>query len=308
VIAPRNPRAPTGGSIDGDLADRAADSSNVAGGRTLDSPDDRQSSVRADDVVVLEGVTKRFAARGAAGRSAASASHTAVSDVSFGVRPSEFVSLLGPSGCGKTTVLRMVAGLTKPDGGRVLVNGVRVTGAGPDRAMVFQHAALLPWLDVLGNVAFGLRLQRMPSARIARRAAELIELVGLQGFERHLPKELSGGMQQRVGLARALAVDPKILLLDEPFGALDEITRRQMQDELLRIWAAERKTSLFVTHSVEEAIILSDRIVVMATRPGRIVAEIAVDLPRPRSRGLEDSPEFLKLRNEVWRWLEQRPS
>ena len=261
--------------------------------------------IRAGDAVVLEGVTKQFAARGAAGRSGPNAAHTAVSQVSFGIRPSEFVSLLGPSGCGKTTVLRMVAGLTKPDAGRVLVNGSPVVGAGPDRAMVFQHAALLPWLDVTGNVAFGLRLQKLPAAKISGRVAELIELVGLRGFERHLPKELSGGMQQRVGLARALAVDPKILLLDEPFGALDEITRRQMQDELLRIWAAERKTSLFVTHSVEEAIILSDRILVMATRPGRVVADLAVDLPRPRSRGLEDSPEFLTLRNEVWRWLER---
>lgn len=265
-------------------------------------------AVGTEQSVVLDGVTKRFGGRGRGGAPGRSEAHTAVADVSFTVRPSEFVSLLGPSGCGKTTVLRIVAGLTKPDAGQVLVSGTPVTGAGPDRAMVFQHAALLPWLDVVGNVAFGLRLQHLSAAAIARRTAELISLVGLDGFERHLPRELSGGMQQRVGLARALAVDPRILLLDEPFGALDEITRRQMQDELLRIWAAERKTSLFVTHSVEEAIILSDRIVVMTTKPGRVVADIDIDLPRPRGRDLENQPEFLELRSEVWRWLEHRPN
>jgi NitT/TauT family transport system ATP-binding protein len=200
----------------------------------------------------------------------------------------------------------MVAGLLRPDSGQVEVSGTQVTQPGPDRAVVFQSAALLPWLDVVGNISFGLKLKKASSESIARITQELIDLVGLTGFEHHLPRELSGGMQQRVGLARALAVDPKILLMDEPFGALDEITRRQLQDELLRIWAADRKTSLFVTHSVEEAVILSDRILVMGARPGRIVADIPVTLPRPRDRAVEQSGEFLTLRNEVWRWLEHR--
>jgi ABC-type nitrate/sulfonate/bicarbonate transport system ATPase subunit len=244
--------------------------------------------------VSLRGVTKRF--RG---------EHPALQDVSLSVERSEFVSVVGPSGCGKTTLLRMVAGLIRPDAGDVEVGGHPVTRPGPDRAVVFQNAALLPWLDVLGNVEFGLKLKKLSRAERTKVALELISLVGLAGFERHLPRELSGGMQQRVGLARALAVDPRILLMDEPFGALDEITRRQMQDELLRIWAADRKTTLFVTHSVDEAVILSDRVVVMGSRPGRVIADIAVSLPRPRSREIEQGPQFLALRNEVWRWLEQ---
>ncbi len=255
--------------------------------------------------VVLSGVTKRFAARRRAG-AGKSEDLLALQDVSFQVQRSEFVSLLGPSGCGKTTVLRMVAGLLRPDSGQVSVGGRPVRKPGPDRAVVFQNAALLPWLDVVGNVSFGLRLAGTSSDRVRRTTRELIDLVGLAGFEHHLPRELSGGMQQRVGLARALAVNPEILLMDEPFGALDEITRRHMQDELLRIWAAESKTSLFVTHSVDEAVILSDRILVMGARPGRIVADVPVTLPRPRDREVEESADFLALRNEVWGWLEHR--
>jgi ABC-type nitrate/sulfonate/bicarbonate transport system ATPase subunit len=252
--------------------------------------------------VELSGVSKRFTTRGQ-GRGG---EFTALEDVDFVVEPSEFVSLLGPSGCGKTTVLRMVAGLLRPDTGRVTVGDRAVTKPGPDRAVVFQNAALLPWLDVSQNIAFGMRLLKWPAARVREQTAHYISLVGLTGFERHLPRELSGGMQQRVGLARALAVDPKILLMDEPFGALDEITRRQMQHELLRIWSESQKTSLFVTHSVEEAVILSDRILVMGARPGRIVADLRVDLPRPRNREVEESAEFAELRREVWRWLDRR--
>jgi NitT/TauT family transport system ATP-binding protein len=252
--------------------------------------------------VALDEVSKRFVTRGR-GRAR---EFTALSDVSFVVEPSEFVSLLGPSGCGKTTVLRMVAGLLRPDSGRVLVGNKSVTRPGPDRAVVFQNAALLPWLDVRGNVAFGMRLQNWPAARVREQTEHYISLVGLSGFEHHLPGELSGGMQQRVGLARALSVDPKILLMDEPFGALDEITRRQMQHELLRIWSESQKTSLFVTHSVDEAVILSDRILVMGARPGRIVADLRVDLPRPRDREVEESADFIGLRREVWRWLDRR--
>jgi len=255
--------------------------------------------------VVVDGVGKTFGGAKAR-RGRAPVAHAALADVSLTIEPSEFVSIVGPSGCGKTTLLRMVAGLTRPDAGRVLVAGREVTGPGPERSMVFQQAGLLPWLTVMENISFGLRLQGVPAARRAERAAELVHLVQLEGFEQHLPGELSGGMQQRVGLARALAVDPKILLMDEPFGALDEITRRQMQGELLRIWAADRKTSLFVTHSVEEAVVLSDRIIVMGTKPGRVVAEIHVDLPRPRGTDVEETPDFLRLRNEVWQWLDRQ--
>ncbi|MBB5790210.1 ABC transporter ATP-binding protein [Jiangella mangrovi] len=250
--------------------------------------------------VEISGVGRTFASRGRRGQG----DHVALADVSLSIRRSEFLVIVGPSGCGKTTLLRMVAGLTKATTGTITIGGRPIEGPGPDRSMVFQQAALLPWLSVTDNVAFGLRMQGLSVKERTARAAELIELVGLQGFDQHLPRELSGGMQQRVGLARALAVDPKILLMDEPFGALDEITRRQLQGELLRIWAADQKTSLFVTHSVEEAVLLADRVVIMGTNPGRIVAEIAVGLPRPRTKDVTQTAEFQELRNEVWRWLE----
>jgi NitT/TauT family transport system ATP-binding protein len=252
--------------------------------------------------VEIAGVGRTFATRGRRGQG----EHVALAEVSLSIRRSEFLVIVGPSGCGKTTLLRMVAGLTKPSTGSITIGGRPIVGPGPDRSMVFQQAALLPWLSVTDNVAFGLRMQGLPVKERAARAAELIELVGLQGFEQHLPKELSGGMQQRVGLARALAVDPKILLMDEPFGALDEITRRQLQGELLRIWAADQKTSLFVTHSVEEAVLLADRVVIMGINPGRIVAEIDVGLPRPRTKDVTETAEFLELRSEVWQWLDRR--
>lgn len=169
--------------------------------------------------------------------------------------------------------------------------------------MVFQDFALLPWIDVVGNVAFGLKLRGVGRGEREARARELIELVGLGGFETSLPRQLSGGMQQRVGLARALATDPKILLLDEPFGALDEISRRVMQDELLRIWEREKKTALFVTHAVDEAVFLSDRIVVLSARPGRLLELIEVDLPRPRTRAMETSATFIEARTRVWEAL-----
>lgn len=262
----------------------------------------------ADGGVVVERVTKRFKTRAGGARRGPQAQHLhlVLVDVSIVIRPCEFVTIVGPSGCGKTTLLRMVAGLTRPDEGRVLASGREVTKPGPDRAMVFQQAALLPWLNVLENVLFGVKLQKLHREAAAVRAQNLIDLVGLSGFERHLPRELSGGMQQRVGLARALAVDPKILLMDEPFGSLDEITRRQMQGELLRVWAADQKTSLFVTHSVEEAVLLSDRVIVMGTNPGRVIDDITIDLPRPRGLDAEQSPEFLRIRNNIWRLLEHR--
>lgn len=223
--------------------------------------------------------------------------------LSLEIRDSEFVAIIGPSGCGKTTLLRMMAGLVHPDEGRVLVAGKEVRGPGPERAMVFQDFALLPWADALTNVALGLKLRGMGKDQRLARARELIDLIGLAGFEHSLPKQLSGGMQQRVGLARALAVDPQILLMDEPFGSLDEISRRGMQVELLRIWERHKITAVFVTHSVDEAVFLSDRIVIMSAQPGRIAEMVEVDLPRPRRRDVEETKEFANIRQRVWRVL-----
>jgi ABC-type nitrate/sulfonate/bicarbonate transport system ATPase subunit len=197
----------------------------------------------------------------------------------------------------------MVAGLTRPDDGSILVDGRPVTGPGNERAMVFQNAALLPWADVTTNIALGLKLRGVDRRTRLARAQEVIDLVALTGFEGALPRELSGGMQQRVGLARALVVDPAYLLMDEPFGSLDEITRRGMQAHLLKVWATQEKAAVFVTHSVDEAIILSDRIVVMSPRPGRIVADMPVRLPTPRTHALETSPEFVSVRAQVWEAL-----
>jgi len=206
----------------------------------------------------------------------------ALDDVSFDVTADSFVSIIGPSGCGKTTLLRIVAGLVPASEGRVLIGGNPVKGPGPDRAMVFQMIGLLPWRTVLENVEFGLEMRGMPAAERRARATAQIEAMGLTRFMSHYPWELSGGMQQRVGIARALVVDPQTLLMDEPFGALDALTRTKLQDELVRIWERDRKTVLFVTHSVDEALLLSDRIIVMS-RNGRVKREIEVDLPRPRS-------------------------
>jgi NitT/TauT family transport system ATP-binding protein len=247
----------------------------------------------------VDGVTKRFVAA----RGRGSQDVVALRDTSFQVRRGEFVSVVGPSGCGKTTLLRMIAGLSPIETGRILIDDRPITGPGPDRAVVFQHPSLLPWATVVDNIAFGLRLRRVPKSTRVTRAHELAALVGLTGFENHLPGQLSGGMQQRVGLARALAVDPQILLLDEPFGALDEITRRQMQDELLRIWSGTGVTSLLITHSVDEAILLSDRILVMSGRPGRVIEEISVGMSRPRERGMETTQEFVELRHRIWELL-----
>jgi NitT/TauT family transport system ATP-binding protein len=244
----------------------------------------------------VDSVVKLFPRRGANGVEMM----RALDEVSLEIRPREFVTIIGPSGCGKTTLLRMIAGLVTPSAGTVFVDDRAVSGPGPERAMVFQQPALMPWANVLANVAYGLKLRRVDADERNRRALEMIELVGLAGFQQALPKELSGGMQQRVGLARALVVDPSYLLMDEPFGSLDEITRRVMQAELLKIWSTQRKTAVFVTHSVDEAVLLSDRIVVLTARPGRIAHDIAVDLPRPRSHAMEKAREFQQVRETVW--------
>jgi ABC-type nitrate/sulfonate/bicarbonate transport system ATPase subunit len=224
----------------------------------------------------------------------------ALSDIDFEVRDNEFVTVIGPSGCGKTTLLRIIAGLIPYQQGEVSIDSCPVTGPGPERAVVFQNFALMPWADVLGNVTFGLEVRGKSKSESEDRARELIKLVGLEGFERRLPKELSGGMQQRVGLARALAVNPQILLMDEPFGALDEQTRRLLQEQLLQLWERERKTVVFITHSMEEAVMLGDRVMLMTPRPGKVKEMIEVPLKRPRSRDVEKSPAFVEIKEYLW--------
>jgi NitT/TauT family transport system ATP-binding protein len=216
----------------------------------------------------------------------------AIEPTSLYVDDNDFICLLGPSGCGKSTLLRIVAGLDRPTTGRVLLDGEPVVGPGPDRGMVFQSYTLFPWLTVEENIGFGLREKGVPAAERRRVTAHFIARVGLRGFERHYPRMLSGGMQQRTALARALANDPKVLLLDEPFGALDNQTRALMQELLLDIWEADRKTVLFVTHDIDEAIFMANRVAVMTTRPGRIKSDVHVDLPHPRHYTLKTAPEF----------------
>lgn len=225
----------------------------------------------------------------------------ALKDFTLDVADGEFVCLLGPSGCGKTTVLRIAAGLETKSGGRVFVGDDEVTGAGPDRGVVFQEFALFPWRTVRKNIEFGLEVKRMTPSEREAISSRYIDLVNLEGFENAHPQQLSGGMKQRVGIARALANDPSVLLMDEPFGALDAQTRNLMQKELLRIWSATRKTILFVTHSVDEAVFLADRIVVMTARPGKVKEVIPMPIPRPRDR---TSPEFISVRGKVLAVLE----
>ena len=210
--------------------------------------------------------------------------HTALSNISLSVEEGAFVSILGPSGCGKSTLLYIVGGFVSPTSGTAKMKGKPITGPGTDRGPVFQEFALFPWKSVLGNVMYGPLQQGMNSAKAEARALELIAMVGLTGFEKFYPKELSGGMKQRVALARTLAYGPEVLLMDEPFGALDAHTRTRLQNDLLEIWERDRKTVLFVTHSVEEAVFLSDKVVMMSRSPGRIRELIDIDLPRPRRR------------------------
>ena len=227
--------------------------------------------------IVIEGVNHTY--RPARGRTV-----LALSDVSLEVRPREFLALLGPSGCGKSTLLYLVGGFLPTVAGRILVEGKPVTAPGPDRGIVFQHFALFPWKSVRGNILYGLERQGLPRAEREKRAQAFINLVGLRGFEDSYPSQLSGGMKQRTAIARTLAFDPSILLMDEPFGALDAHTRTRLQNDLLNIWERDRKTVLFVTHSVEEAVFLSDKVIVMTRSPGRIKEVVDIDLPRPRRR------------------------
>ena len=242
--------------------------------------------------LALRGLGRRFPGRGAQGPT------LALQPTSLDVAQGEFVALLGPSGCGKSTLLRIVAGLDTPSEGSVMLDGVPVGAPGADRGMVFQSYTLFPWLTVEQNIRFGLQEAGMPEAEQRRVCAGLIGRVGLRGFERHWPRQLSGGMQQRVALARALAPDPAILLLDEPFGALDHQTRELMQELLAEIWTGDgaRKTVLFVTHDIEEAVFLAGRVLVMSARPGRIKLDLPVPLPWPRAYTVKTSPEFVALK------------
>jgi len=230
----------------------------------------------------------------------------AVSDVSFSVGDGEFLAIVGPSGCGKTSMLNIIAGLLPYEEGTVTIDGKRVSGPGIDRAVVFQHASLLPWRTIAGNVRYGMELQkRFDQATMKERTEYFIKLVGLTGFERHYPSELSGGMQQRVNLARALAADPVVMLMDEPFAALDAQTREFMQAELLKIWSKAKKTVVFITHQINEAIYLADRVVVMSARPGRVKDIFQVPFERPRSLSLKRDPRFLQLEDAVWKLIEE---
>jgi len=224
---------------------------------------------------------------------------TALDRVSLDVPDQEFVVIVGPSGCGKSSLLYLAAGLQMPSDGEIYVGGNPVRGSGADRGMVFQSYTLFPWLTVRQNVEFGLKLRKLPETERRGIVEHFLDEVGLRKFENHLPKQLSGGMKQRVALARALANDPQILLMDEPFGALDSQTRSSMQKLLLRVWEHTKKTVLFVTHDIDEAILLGDRIYVMTAHPGRIQEEITVPIPRPRDLSMVMEPEFLTLKRRI---------
>ena len=231
---------------------------------------------------------------------------TAVKGVDLAVRPGEFLAIVGPSGCGKTTFLNAVDGLIPISEGSLTLDGREITKPGPDRAMVFQQPGLLPWRTVLGNVIFGVEAQRtMTKDEAIRRAKQQIDLVGLTGFEDAYPLELSGGMQQRVNLARALLTDPEMLLLDEPFAALDAQTREMMQLELLKIWSQTRKTALFITHDIKEAIYLADRVIVFTRRPGRVKNELEIKLSRPGDLRVKRDPQFLTYEDEIWESIQE---
>jgi NitT/TauT family transport system ATP-binding protein len=242
--------------------------------------------------IVIDRVTHTY--RPAHGRTV-----LALADVSLEVRPREFLALLGPSGCGKSTLLYLIGGFLPTEAGRILVEGKPVSAPGPDRGIVFQHFALFPWKTVRANVLYGLERQRLPRAERARRAQAFIDLVGLNGFEESYPSQLSGGMKQRAAIARTLAVDPSILLMDEPFGALDAQTRALMQTELLGIWRRTPKTVIFVTHDVQEAVYLADRVAVMSARPGRIKAIVETRFGN-RDPGMLRSKEFIEKVEEIW--------
>jgi NitT/TauT family transport system ATP-binding protein len=231
---------------------------------------------------------------------------TVIDGLSLTQRAGELVTIVGASGSGKTTFLRIVAGLESADSGEVALNGAVLTGPGPERAMVFQQFGLMPWLTVRENILFGLATQSMSKSEREDRVRDAVKRVGLNGFEDFHPKELSGGMQQRVGIARALAVRPALLLCDEPFAAVDAMTRQVMQNDLLRVVTEEKAAALLVTHDIEEAIFLGDRVIVLSSRPARLIEEIAIDIPKPREHKVRATPYFQELRERVWSLLQSQ--
>jgi NitT/TauT family transport system ATP-binding protein len=246
------------------------------------------------DVLVADKVSKTYVDR------LGGASVLALSDISLKVRPREFVSVIGPSGCGKSTFLRIVAGLDRPTSGDILVSGRKVIGPGADRGMVFQEYALLPWKTTEANIAFGPSLKKMPKAERQAITRRFIDLVGLTGFEKKYPHQLSGGMRQRAAVARVLANNPTVLLMDEPFAAVDAMTRQRLQEELTAITTHEQTTVLFITHAIDEAVFLSDRVIALSGRPGRIVADLKIDLPRPRTwQAVTNDERFARYRDEL---------
>src|ERR1700704_4359254 len=255
------------------------------------------SSSQSRRKLELKGISMMYSRRGKR--------FEALRNISLPVEAGEFISLVGASGCGKTTLLRIVDGLMKPTRGQVWVDGQPVQKPGPDRGFVFQQDALFPWRTVLDNVIFGLEVQGRSKKAARLRADGLLRLVGLSGFEQHFPHELSGGMRQRANLARALTIDPDVLLMDEPFASLDAQTREIMQSELLRIWRSNRKTVMFVTHQIDEAVYLADRVVVMTSQPGQVKAVLNVDIPRPRDLSVKRTPPFLELVDEIWKMIEE---
>ncbi len=245
--------------------------------------------------IAFQEVSCRFAAAAGGG------GFLALDRLSLDIADGAFVTVVGPSGCGKSTAMNIAAGLVPATAGRVLVDGAEVTGPGPERGVIFQQYALFPWLTVQQNVEFGLRIAGKSARERREIAAYFIDLVGLSAFSGALPKTLSGGMKQRCAIARAYAVNPKILLMDEPFGALDALTRVQLQEQLLDAWSRERRTVMFITHDVDEAVFLPSRVIVMAARPGRLAQVIDVDLPYPRTEAIRLSDRFAAIRNQVWR-------
>jgi NitT/TauT family transport system ATP-binding protein len=256
----------------------------------------RESSAQRTPKISLRAVTKAFPGRGGDGP------FTALDGVTLDVASGEFVALVGPSGCGKSTLLDLVAGLSPKSGGELLVDGQPVTGPGLDRGVVFQQYALFPWRTAQGNVEFSLEAKGLSRRERARVAREVLTLVGLAGFEGRYPHELSGGMKQRVAIARSLACEPEVLLMDEPFAALDAQTRESLQDELLRIWRRTGTTIVFITHAIDEAVYLGRRVAVMTSRPGRIKQVVPIDLDRPEDpdSDLRSEPEFARYRREIW--------
>ncbi len=229
----------------------------------------------------------------------------ALNGVSLDIMENEFVCVVGPSGCGKSTLLNIIAGLLEPTSGTVYCDGHEVKGTGTERGVVFQQYALFPWLTVKKNVEFGLNIKGVKKEKTNEIAMKYIKMVGLEEFANHYPKELSGGMKQRVAIARAYAVNPAVLLMDEPFGALDAQTRTQLQEELLKTWEKEKKTCFFITHDVDEAIILAQRVVIMSARPGRIKEIVKVDIPYPRTQETKLTEEFVTIKNYIWKQVYQ---